>query len=113
MEFGIISKEFKVADKDLRLRPLSGRFIKPFYTIMEALSSKDMQDDSLSEEAKNELMLKKLGSDGVSEKLHLLAFETMKKSYPKENIEGIEDFVSANLMSFIDPLLKLNLPQGE
>jgi hypothetical protein len=100
-------KEFKLKlngqEQTLLLRPLSGAYIGKFYKVISRLSQAEGKTD------KDFLSL--LDEDTMTT-LHSLVMATMRKSYPdKYKDEDLDELVSQHIMLFIEPLMKLNMPQ--
>lgn len=115
--FEIYTKEVQIKDSNgntntYKLRPLSGRFIKKFFNTMKAFSPKDKIDTSLPEEELRAKRFQQLDTQAL-EDLHDLAFETFKKSYPKEEESVLDEFCTQNLMSLIEPLIEVNMGKDD
>ena len=81
------------------LKPLSGRYLPKLYNIMKKFGQVDKEKEDSMEFLEPELM-----SD-----LHTLALETMKASYPKEDENELDIWVSQNLLTLLEPLIKVNM----
>jgi hypothetical protein len=106
MEFEIYTKDVEITLKSgktmtLTLRPLTGRFYPKFMSIVTQLMDVD-------KEAEQSDVLKKLDEPTV-EKLHLLLTETLKKSYPTEKPEVLDEFVSQNMFVLLEPFMEVNI----
>lgn len=97
MDFHIFTKDIKIGDTTYTLRPLTGRFLPKLYGVITKLTKED-----------GNVNLSELNENNIKD-LHLLALETFKKSYPQENEEKIDEFVSQNLMPIITALVEVNL----
>ena len=100
--FEIYTKEVKVGELTYKLRPLSGRFLPKLYAIINKFENMDEKDKTSS------AAFKLLDEDSIT-KLHELLLETFKKSYPNENVEKLEEFVSQNLLQLFEPLMQVNM----
>ena len=102
--FEMFSKEVEIDGVQYKLRPLSGRFIGKLYSVMKDFNvSKNMKEEDAIDAISGEAM----------EKLHLLAFETFKKSYPDKNEEELDEWVTQNLMLLIAPIFEINIKSPE
>lgn len=102
MMFEVFSKEVEIAGEKYRIRPLTGRFIKPFYDVLKAFS--EFKGDE------SEDFIASLNPETM-ESGHMLAMETFRKAYPKEDVEKLEEWVSQNLVNILPAVLEVNLPQ--
>ena len=114
--FEIYTKEVEIKEPNgnvvkYKLRPLSGRFLPKLYSILGKMQVRQKELKGLSEEEKNIKSFEQLDEDTIS-KLHSLTFETLKKSYPKENEEVLNEFASQNLLQFLGALIEVNLGNG-
>ncbi len=106
--FEVYKEKIEITDKSgnkttYELSPLSGEYLEDLYSVMDAFQGAgDNEKD----------MLKILGSKTV-EKLHRLVFTTLLNSYPNEDKVKLNMFVSQNLMKFIGPIVKVNMPSIE
>lgn len=111
--FEIYTKEVEIKSPSgelikYKLRPLNGRHISKVFDIVRAIS-KQKVDASLSEEEQSRLALESFTEDMVN-KLHIITFETLKSSYPKEDEEELNIFASQNLLQFMDAIVTINMP---
>ena len=97
MMFEIYKEEVDIKGTKYELRPLNGRFLPKLYAIMGKFNDMKEEEGSfpLDEEA--------------TAKLHEIAFQTFKKSYPNKSDEELDEFVSQNLLLLIEPLIKVNI----
>ena len=99
--FEVYKKEVEMVDatgnkNKFLLKPLSGRWLPKFYSAMKKLSPKKGEEEqSVSPEAIGEL--------------HELVMETFKKSYPDQEDDNLDEWVSQNLMKLIEPIIEVNL----
>lgn len=97
MEFHIYTKDVKIGDTTYTIRPLTGRYLPKLYNAVSEMASEDGK-------VKTEALSEKNMAD-----LHLLAFETFKKSYPQEDETTLDEFVSQNLLGIIGPMVEVNM----
>ena len=101
--FEIYTKEVKiqtmVGEEVIRLRPLSGRYFPKLMSIITKLGT--IEGDSKE-------FLKNLDAE-TSSNLHYLILESIKKSYPNEDIEKLDEFVTQNIFSLIGPIFEVNI----
>lgn len=98
MMFEIYTEEVEVSGEKYLIRPLSGRFLPKLFSLMENF---DGEED-------NKKAMANLDEDTIA-KFHLLALETFKKSYPKEDKDILDEFVTQNLFVLIEVIMKVNL----
>lgn len=105
--FEIYTKEVEINGQKYMLRPLSGRHIQKFYNVVSKLniggSSKESEDEAVNK------LVDALAS-GAGEDLHYLALETLKKSYPQEDEEKLDEFVTKNLVNLVSAIVVVNMP---
>jgi hypothetical protein len=104
VNFEIYTKQVEVIDavgntNTFTIRPLSGRWLPKLYRVLKKLSPEN-KDDTTN--------LKNIDEEAMGE-LHELVFETMKKSYPKEDTTILDEFCAQNLMSLVQPLVEVNM----
>jgi len=85
------------------ISPLSGEYLEDLYSVMEAFQGAGDDEKEI---------LKVLGTS-VVKKLHNLVLATLLQSYPNEDKAKLNQFVSQNLMKFIEPIIKVNMPSAE
>lgn len=91
-------------NKDVyEVSPLTGEYLEDLYYVMEKF-----QDAGEDEKA----ILKALGTDAVK-KLHGLVYASLEGNYPNVDKKQLNQFISQNLMTFIGPVIKVNVPQAE
>jgi Zn-dependent oligopeptidase len=114
--FELRTKEVEIKEPNgnvvkYKLRPLSGRYLHKVFNIVKAMSktkpNKELSKEEQAHEAFNSF------SDTVVNDLHLVIFETLKASYPKEDVEQLDLFTSQNLLSFLDPIIEINMPDDK
>ena len=89
-------------NKDVyEISPLTGEYLEDLYYVMDKFQG--------AGEDENEI-LKALGTDAVT-KLHKLVFASLAGNYPDIDKNNLNQFVSQNLMKFIEPVVKANVPQ--
>ena len=106
MMFEIYTKEVEIKGEKYKLRPLSGRFLAPLYQIMGAF-------EEASKGKKEGAEILKAFDKETTDNLHLIALETFKKSYPEENVEVLDEFVSQNLLTLLDTIIQINMPNNK
>lgn len=105
--FEIYTKEVEIKGEKYRLRPISGRFIKPFFKVIKALNEANKSSASSNEE-----FLSHLDAESMEE-AHVICLEMFKKSYPNEDPAKLEDFVTQNLLLILPAMAEVNLPGTE
>ena len=108
--------ELKTIEKEIngtkyKFRPLFGRHLAPFYAVLEKLTSIKGEGKE-SEDVNNTDLFKALDEETVK-KLHELAYQTMIKCYPEQDKIVLDEFVSQNLIHFIEPIVSVNMPSSE
>lgn len=93
--FDIYEHEFTIDGSKYRLVPVSGEHIGLLYKVLSKLQGEDVKISDLDDATM--LAFKKL------------ALETFKVSYPLENADKLDKFVSQNLLRLFEPVLKVNL----
>jgi len=114
--FEIYTKEVEIKEPSgnvvkYKLRPLNGRFLPKLYSVIGKMQGNQKELEGLSDEEKNIKSFESLDEDTVN-KLHSLVFETLKKSYPKEDEDLLNEFASQNLLQFLGALIEVNLGNG-
>ena len=101
--FEVYTKEviIKVGDKEetYKLKPLLGRFYPKFSSLLTKLQKATINDS---------VDFEKLEPSTFGD-AHELCVETLKKSYPNQNTEELEEFVSQNLFNLIPAPIEVNL----
>lgn len=92
------------------LSPLTGEYLEDLYYVIDKFQEATKGTDE-AEEEDNDKMLAVLGSN-VSGKLHNLVMVSLILSYPDVDKKVMSQFVSQNLMKFMEPLIKVNMPQN-
>jgi len=99
--FEIFTKEVEIKVGDnvhkYTLRPLSGRFLPKLYSVIGKLQSKDEEG---------------IGSfleEDTIKVLHELILETFRKSYPNEDENKLDEFVSQNIMLLLEAVIEVNI----
>ncbi len=82
------------------LRPLSGRHLPKFYSIVKKIQQNKEGD---------KVDVTEFLDENTVASLHELTLETFKKSYPKEDEEKLDEFVSQNLLSLMEGLMQVNI----
>lgn len=85
-----------------QLRPLSGRFLPKLFSILQKFDLK------VDQEIDAEELLKSFDEKTVTD-LHELILETIKKSYPNEPQEGMDEFVTQNFLQLFPVIIEVNL----
>jgi len=102
MDFDIYTQDIKIKDKTYTIRPLTGEYLPKLYGVMSQLGLKEGEEFDLS----------KLNEDTMG-KLHELALESFKKSYPQEDEHKLDEFISQNLLLILEALIKVNVSTPE
>jgi len=97
--FDVKKEKLMIDNVEYDILPLTGEHLSDLYLVMGAF---DKAKDS------NEEILKALGTD-ASTKLHKLAVATLKVSYPDKDDVLLSQFVSQNLLKFLEPIVKVNI----
>jgi hypothetical protein len=91
----------------LSIRPLSGRFLPKLYSVIGKMSNVADVEDS-GNNAKE--FFNNIDEETV-EKAHSICLETMIKSYPAEDKQALDEFVSQNLLTLLPAIIEVNLNQ--
>lgn len=107
MIFDIYTKDVELKLKSgnsvtLKIRPLSGRFLPKLFSVASKFQGKS--EDEVSAIFSDEKSIADL---------HLLILETLKKSYPKEDVEALDEFASQNLFSLLEAVIEVNIGNQE
>lgn len=101
--FEIYTKEIVIetmmGKETLKLRPLNGEHFPKLMSVMTKLQSD-------GEDGKSALL--KI-DEVTSANLHYLILETLKKSYPNENVEKLDEFTTQNMFVLVTPIIELNI----
>lgn len=112
--FTIYAKTVKITteagEKEILMRPLSGRYLPKLYKVMTAFMDTD-DSDVLSDKEKTKQFLEKLDSETLLN-IHEMLVETLSKSYPDEKKENIDEFVSKYLFKLFPHLIEVNLSKA-
>ena len=93
----------KAGNKDVyEIAPVTGDYLEDLYFIMNKFQTAGEDEIAL---------MAALGTEAAG-KLHRIIFATLKQSYPEQDAIKLNQFVSQNLMKFIEPVMKVNLPKG-
>lgn len=76
------------------------------------LTKKEEEDLEKLREKQGKNFLEKLDVE-TFQAVYRLVCNSIKNGHPKENMDDIEQHVSANLYSFVAPVLKLHSPNGQ
>lgn len=91
------------------LSPLKGQHLEGLFSSMKKFDEATKGNEG---EVDQSAILDLLGSD-VSGTLHSLVLESLKSSYPDEDVDKLNAFAAQNLVSFIGPLMTANMPSSE
>jgi hypothetical protein len=90
-------------EEKLVLKPLSGKYIGRFYKVLNALSQA---------EGKDEKQFLSVLDEELTTTLHSLIIATLERSYPnKYTPEDLDDIASKHLLTFIQPIISVNMPE--
>jgi len=103
--FDIKTTEVEIEGQQYKLRPLTGRFLPKFYSVLSKFQG-------VTEETESNEILSKLDEPTI-EKLHELILETLKATYKDIDDVKLEEFVSQHLITFLPHILSINLPPTE
>lgn len=92
-------------DQELTFRPLGGKYLPKFYRFLSSYDKKDT-------ESENEATKRFMQNEAAITDLHCLALATMKKTFPDEKEEVLDEFVGRNLFALVAPIIKVNLPKN-
>ena len=92
-----------------RLVPLKGKDLSKLYKIMKGFG-KDIEKDENGKP--KDVPIESIDEELMGD-LHDLAFKTMRDSYPKEDPDEIDKWVSQNLVYLVEPLVKVNVGREE
>jgi hypothetical protein len=78
------------------IRPLNGEYFSEMFSLVDKIKDTD-----------------KIDTDPETIKLlHKLVFQSLKDSYPEQKDEDLNKFTTQHLFKFIEPLVKINIPQN-
>ena len=98
MMFDIKTEEIEIKGEKYRIRPLSGRYLPKFYAVLSAFEKNKESENVLD-----------TFNEEITGNLQELALETFKASYPQEDVEKLDMFVSQNLLLILEGLIKVNV----
>lgn len=100
--FEIYNKDIEIKGKTYTFCPLNGDLLPDLFEIMSNFkkAKEESTDDTITASALDKQTMSTL---------HKLAFETMKISYPSEDTNKLNQWVSQNLMLLIEPLVEVNV----
>ena len=106
--FELYKEKVEITDKGGKkdvydISPLPGEYLEDLYYVMDKFQGAGEDEKEI---------LKVLGTDAVK-RLHKLVFATLEISYPNQDKKLLNQFVSQNLMKFIEPIIKVNMPAAE
>jgi hypothetical protein len=108
--FDVYVKDVKVKTKtgevSLKIRPLSGKYLPKLYAAIGKLSFSD--DAELSDAERSKQFLQSLDEAAV-QNLHEVVLETLKKSYPGEPVESLDEFASQYFIQLFPLVIEVNL----
>ena len=94
----------KNGNKDVyEIGPLTGEYLEDLYYVMDKFQGAGDKEADI---------LKVLGTDATA-RLHKLVFFSLKSSYPDKKDGDLDRFAAQNLMKFIEPIIKVNMPSEE
>ena len=104
--FDVKKEKVEIVDVDgkkdvYEISPLTGEYLEDLYYVMEKFQGAGEDENAV---------LKALGTDAVT-RLHKLVFASLSINYPDIDKLKLNQFVSQNLMKFIEPVIKANVPQ--
>lgn len=95
-------KSVEIDGRPYNLRPLTGRFLPKLFAVLQSFNFKQGEEIDTSEVMKS-------FDEATVQKLHELLLETFKKSYPKEDAEKLDEFVTQNFLQLFPALIEVNL----
>ncbi len=104
--FEIYKKDVTIGGKTYCLRPLSGRHLPKLYSVMQKFN--DVNEATEGSKASLEAL-----DETTVTKLHSLAFETFKKSYPDTDADNLDEWISQNLLLLLEALITVNINSEE
>ena len=123
--FDVNMEKVEITKKDgtkevYNISPLPGEYLEDLYFVMNAFKSDapelpegaPKKDVEAKEKAESNRVLKVLGTE-ASKKLHRLVNASLAQSYPEQDKEKLNKFASQNIMTFIGPVIKANMPSNE
>lgn len=111
--FELYTKEVEIAGQKYKFRPLSGRYIGKLYKLTMAMSKArdeaSAENPGASDEVLNkETMVRFMTEENVLN-LHTLSCEMVKASYPDQDPQHVDEWVSQNLLEMLGPLNEVNM----
>ncbi len=98
--------KFTIKGKEYSIKPLTGVHMPKFFQFLSKLSPAANSTFDLQDTAKSLELLDPIAM-GL---LHELSLASLLASYPDKKAEDLDSFVSQNLLRFIAPLMKANMP---
>jgi hypothetical protein len=107
--FEIYTQEVEINGQKYNLKPLPGKYLPTLYSLLGKFTPKESKEGEEVKEVDTGSELFK-DKEAVAE-IYEMVFETLKISYPSEPVDKLALFASQNLLKFLEPLIKINLPQ--
>ena len=104
--FEIYKKTITLNGTSYELRPLSGRFLPKLYRVLSSAKVEERED--MTDEERGKAFLDSMSAQDIAD-LHEVVLETFKRSYPNQDKDVLEDFVSQNLMTLFGAVVEVNL----
>lgn len=104
--FSTRKEQVVIDDETYIFRPLGGKLFAQFFKLIHKMSELDL--DFNNPKASSSLF-----DEETARILHDLCFHSLKKSYPQEKDEVLDEFVTQHLFQLMEPLMKVNMPEAE
>jgi hypothetical protein len=98
MRFEVYTKDVEIQGETYKLKPLRGRHLPMLFSALKGFKAKEGEELNISD----------IDEEAMG-KLHTLALETFKLSYPDEDEEKLDRFVTQNLMVLFKTIIELNI----
>lgn len=98
--------KFTIKGKEYSIKPLTGAMMPKFFQFLGKISPMAGADVNKIDASKTLEMLDPVAM-GL---LHDLVMASLLSSYKEKKSEDLDSFVSQNLLKFIEPIMKANMP---
>lgn len=99
--FDIYIHEVEIDGEKYRLKPLSGKYLSKLFNIISSSNIKEGEDIDMSSFDESMLL-----------SMHEVCLKTLETSYPQEDKDKLDIFVSQNLMALVEAVFKTNFKEA-
>jgi hypothetical protein len=108
--FEVDEGKVTIKDTEYKLTPLTGKHLPKLYKFLSKIAPLQESLKSEDTKVKYEKIFEALDEEAL-QAFHFVCVESLKDSYPEQDLKVIDKFVSQNLLSFFEPILTLNMPK--